>query len=169
MDSNTERLLELRAIRNGKRSQTLAEILKMDGGTVKWISLTEDCRTDLKDWVEKALNDLSVPYKIRQESILVLGKQIDFAVSVKEKCDCGKCGCEIFKDDGYASRVLQSHNTSGFRGVRKKYEGRAKNWVAEVTQRGKRVTVGSYHTAVEAARARNMYIDAHNLDLVKNP
>ena len=65
-------------------------------------------------------------------------------------------------------RVLQSHNTSGYRGVYHKYKGRNKSWVAMVNYKGKRKCVGSFHSAKEAAIARDEYIGKYNLPLIKN-
>jgi len=71
------------------------------------------------------------------------------------KCEyCGKAKC-LCKNES----SLQRHNTSGYTGVRKKYkDGRSMPWVAEVTVEGKRRSIGSFHSAEEAHKARCEYL-----------
>ena len=63
-------------------------------------------------------------------------------------------------------KLLSSLNTSGYRGV--SWSKSNKNWMVRVFNKGKRVLVGSFKSALEAAIARDNYIDEHNLPAQKN-
>lgn len=64
-------------------------------------------------------------------------------------------------------KILQAHNTSGYRGVHEKNPDRPKPWVATINFNNKRSSK-SFETAKEAALWRDKYIDKYNLPLVKN-
>lgn len=57
---------------------------------------------------------------------------------------------------------------NNYRGVSFK-KGRIGNpWQAQVSSNGKTIFIGTFNTELEAAKARNDYIDAHNLENIKN-
>ena len=60
------------------------------------------------------------------------------------------------------TRDIQSNNTSGFRGVHW-YKG-AHKWVAQICVNNKRISLGSYPTALEAAKAYETYVRLNNLE-----
>lgn len=64
-------------------------------------------------------------------------------------------------------KVLQAHNTSGYRGVRKKAPNRPKPWASEIRREGK-YSCKYFETAKEAAIYRDKCIDDEGLLLVKN-
>jgi hypothetical protein len=66
------------------------------------------------------------------------------------------------------NKILQAHNTSGYRGVRLKYPNRNKSWVYEIKLKGQKCIRESFCTALEAAKARDEYINKYKLMLVKN-
>lgn len=62
------------------------------------------------------------------------------------------------------TRVLYKHNSTGYRGVCK-FKNHGKNpFVAGIKINGKRVHIGVYNTALEAAKAYDNFIKTNNLE-----
>jgi len=60
------------------------------------------------------------------------------------------------------TREIYKHNTSGFRGV---YWHKTNNmWIAQINTNNKRLSLGSFHTALEAAKAYERYVRLNNLE-----
>ena len=60
------------------------------------------------------------------------------------------------------TKVLRSNNTSGYRGVNfKKASGK---WQSQITVNKKTLFIGSFSTALEAAKAYDSYVIANNLE-----
>jgi len=62
------------------------------------------------------------------------------------------------------TRVLKSTNTSGYRGVSKN----GNNWRARIHVKGKEKVLGTFQTALEAAKAYDTYIQENSLENTKN-
>ena len=60
------------------------------------------------------------------------------------------------------TRESTSTNTSGYRGV--SWEKRRNTWTAQITANNKRVYLGSFKTALEAAKAYERYVRLNNLE-----
>jgi len=65
------------------------------------------------------------------------------------------------------SKILQAHNTSGYRGVRLKHPERDKPWSCSIVTKAHK-HFKSFETAKGAAEYRDEYIDKYNLPLIKN-
>ena len=68
----------------------------------------------------------------------------------------------VTKSEIVTSSKLRSTNTSGYRGVTTNKDNN--NYVARLTLNNKKVYIGSYATATEAAAAYNDYVIKHDLD-----
>lgn len=64
------------------------------------------------------------------------------------------------------TRMLQSTNTSGYRGV--SYEKRKNTWAAKISVNGKHIRIGTFKTAIDAAIAYNNYVENNRLSHTKN-
>lgn len=64
------------------------------------------------------------------------------------------------------TRILQSTNTSGYRGV--SFEKRRNTWAAKISVNNKHIRIGTFTSALDAAIAYNKYIDDNNLSHTKN-
>ena len=60
------------------------------------------------------------------------------------------------------TRVLRTTNTSGYRGVT--YNKKIKKWYSAIMSFGKRKYLGSFNTAIEAAKAYNNYVIDNKLE-----
>jgi len=58
------------------------------------------------------------------------------------------------------TRKLVSTNTSGYRGVTKKN----KKWISQIVVNSKHITIGSFNTKIEAAKAYDKYVLDNNLE-----
>jgi hypothetical protein len=70
------------------------------------------------------------------------------------------CTWIAMADQSYNKRI-HSNNTSGYKGV--SYYKKNKKYIAYITYQSKRVHIGYYETALEAAMAYNKYIKDNNL------
>jgi hypothetical protein len=59
-------------------------------------------------------------------------------------------------------RIIMSTNTSGYRGV--SFHQRNSKWMARIVIDGKNIYLGSFTTAIEAAKAYNNYVLSNNLE-----
>jgi len=64
------------------------------------------------------------------------------------------------------TRRIISTNTSGFRGV--SFRNDTKKWSSYIHIKNKRNSIGSFNTAIEAAKARDEYIIKNNLEHTRN-
>jgi hypothetical protein len=64
------------------------------------------------------------------------------------------------------TRVIRSNNTSGYRGV--SWNKQCKKWIAVIVVYGKRIHLGSFDNALEAAMEYDYYIISNNLDYTIN-
>ena len=63
-------------------------------------------------------------------------------------------------------RIIQTNNTSGFRGVN--YNKKNKKWIARISIDNKRIYLGTFDTAIEAAKTYDKYIVDNNLEYNTN-
>jgi len=81
----------------------------------------------------------------------------------------GYCPSNCRFTDTYHQAVnkrKQSINTSGYIGV--SFSKAHKKWVSYITVRGKRAYMGYFNNAIDAAKARDDYINAHDLPHTKS-
>jgi hypothetical protein len=72
------------------------------------------------------------------------------------------CRWVTMKVQNRNKRVIQSNNNSGYRGV---YWYRKNNkWRANISIDGKHIHLGSFDTAIDAAKAYDKYVISHNLE-----
>lgn len=76
------------------------------------------------------------------------------------------CRWIIHRENSLNSRLLRSNNSSGYRGV--SLCKRDNNFVATVKYHYKSYRVGSFNTAIEAAKARDKYIIDNGMDIPLN-
>jgi len=69
---------------------------------------------------------------------------------------------EATKSQNQANKLMSDKNTSGFVGVN--YREDIKKWRTEISIDGKKITLGCFNTAIEAARFRENYIITNNLE-----
>jgi hypothetical protein len=60
------------------------------------------------------------------------------------------------------TRLIQSANKSGYRGV--SWNKRDKKWVAQISVNCKRISLGYFNTAIDAAKAYDNYVISNNLE-----
>ena len=128
-----------------------------------------------KDWLNKAPDRR---FTIRRGIRIGLGNFILW--SIENDFEIGLTLDRINNDLGYLPsncrwitmeaqvfnrKPIQKNNTSGYRGVVKNKSGR---YMADVFQQGKKVRVGTFNSSIEAAIARNKFIEDNNLPIVKN-
>ena len=64
------------------------------------------------------------------------------------------------------TRVLRATNTSGYKGV--SFQKSRNKFYANIAIKSKRIHLGAFNTAIEAAKAYNKYVIDHNLEHSKN-
>ena len=64
------------------------------------------------------------------------------------------------------TRILQSNNTSGYKGV--SFEKRRNTWAAKISVKNKHIRIGTYQSALEAAKAYDAYILSNKLNHTRN-
>ena len=60
------------------------------------------------------------------------------------------------------TRDIQSNNTSGFRGVC--WHKASNKWIAQILVNNIKINIGSFHTALEAAKSYERYVRLNNLE-----
>ena len=66
------------------------------------------------------------------------------------------------------TRRIHKHNTSGYRGVALLKSGASPKYMSSLKINGKSKYIGTYPTAIDAAKARDKYIIDNNLEHTKN-
>jgi hypothetical protein len=72
------------------------------------------------------------------------------------------------QENSAGDRIIQTNNSSGYRGVCTNTQGIKIRWRAVITINQKQKYLGTYNTKLEAAKAYNNYIDKNNLPHTKN-
>ena len=83
-------------------------------------------------------------------------------IDVNGNYELGNCRWTTILIQNRNNRQLRITNTSGFRGV--SYSKNDNKWVAYINVNNKRIKLGSYSTALEAAKAYERYVRLNNLE-----
>lgn len=134
-----------------------------------WISIRRRCRTNEYYVNIEVCQEWDTDYVAFEAWALANGYSEGLEIDRRDNLgnyEPGNCRFTTRNVQGRNTRRLFAHNTSGYRGVT--YDKSRSKWKAYLKVNNKRIQLGRFHTALEAAKAYDTYVTTNNLEHTLN-